>query len=61
MASVGCTPLEVLLAPSLLEALREWRKPCWVGSCAPYPGSFRLVADAWYQGAPLRALLSEEA
>lgn len=46
-------PLDVILAPTLLAALKLWRDPKWAEIGAPYPG-LRKAADAWRSGAPLR-------
>jgi hypothetical protein len=51
-------PLDVVLAPSLLAAVRLWKDPQWAEMGAPYPG-LRAAASLWHGGADFRAASAE--
>jgi hypothetical protein len=53
--SLPSIPLDVAFAPTLVDAMRLWREPKWVGSLAPWPG-LRVAARMWRESAPLRDL-----
>ena len=48
-------PWDVIMSPTLLAAITEWRDPRWAEAGAPYPGMVK-AAEAWHAGAPLRVL-----
>ena len=52
-------PLDVILAPNLLTAMLEWRKPKWADAGAPWPG-LQKAADAWRSGEILRKIKRED-
>ena len=52
-------PFDVVLAPSLLAAVRLWKDPQWAeNTIAPYPG-LKEAAALWHAGADFRAASAE--